>query len=340
MSVFGVDYAWARPSMAALHRAGAKFVCRYLSNDTTGKNLTRAEADRLTEAGLWIVVVWETTASRALDGRAAGEKDAKRAAEQAAACGMPGDRPIFFAVDFDATGAQQDEIHAYLDGAAGVLGRERIGLYAGYGPMKRAYDAGKITYGWQTYAWSGGRWDARAGLQQYRNEVKLDGADVDYDRSLTADFGQWRVGETPAEDEPLKILINLGSTKPTTVAAGARVSLVFDKEYSDPEGIHKDGAFPDWLPESSAFHVATLTLIVAGQAEGEKLKLMLTEYERDSNDRVRDLLGEDKVGNGTTLEYALSGIIWLSEKNKYRAEVQNHGTVPVTVEKAYLKIAR
>ena len=43
MAVFGVDYAWGRPGPAALKRAGAKFVCRYLSHDTTGKNLTRDE---------------------------------------------------------------------------------------------------------------------------------------------------------------------------------------------------------------------------------------------------------------------------------------------------------
>jgi hypothetical protein len=72
MAVFGVDYAWGRPGAAALKRAGAKFACRYLSHDTTGKNLTRAEADELSAAGLWLVVVWETTANRALDGRAAG----------------------------------------------------------------------------------------------------------------------------------------------------------------------------------------------------------------------------------------------------------------------------
>ncbi|GAA3216109.1 hypothetical protein GCM10010468_37960 [Actinocorallia longicatena] len=337
--MFGVDYAFSRPSVAALKRAGAKFACRYLSHSAS-KNLSRAEAVSLTAAGIWIVVVWETTAARALAGRAAGAQDARDAAAQAKSFGMPADRPIFFAVDFDATASQQDEIHAYLDGAAGVIGRDRIGLYAGYGPMKRAFDARKITYGWQTYAWSGGRWDERALLQQYRNGVDLDGADVDYDRAFGADYGQWKVGVSPAEDGPLKILINLGSTKAVTIAPGARVALVFDKEYDDPSGIHKDGAVADWLPKDTAYHVVTLSLVASGQADGEKLKPTITEYERDSNDRIKDLVGEDKVGNGTKVEYALSGLVYLNEKNKYRAEVQNFGTVPVTVEKAFLKIAR
>jgi hypothetical protein len=63
MSVFGVDYAWGRPSVSSLKNAGVKFAARYLSYDTTGKNLTRSEAAALSRAGIWIVVVWESIAS-------------------------------------------------------------------------------------------------------------------------------------------------------------------------------------------------------------------------------------------------------------------------------------
>ncbi|MGI8333923.1 glycoside hydrolase domain-containing protein [Actinomadura scrupuli] len=202
MSVFGIDYAWGRPSITALKNAGVKFVARYLSHDTSGKNLTADEARKLSDAGIWIVVVWETTASRALAGRAAGVADAKAAAAQAKACGMPSGRPIYFAVDFDATSSQQDEIHAYLDGAASVLGRGRIGVYAGYGPVRRAFNAKKITYAWQTYAWSGGNWDSRAQLQQYSNNHTVGGVDCDYDRAMKSDYGQWRVGVSPAPPPP------------------------------------------------------------------------------------------------------------------------------------------
>ncbi|WUI02023.1 DUF1906 domain-containing protein [Spirillospora sp. NBC_00431] len=197
MSVFGVDYAWGRPGAKALKRAGAKFACRYLSHDTTGKNLTRAEAEDLSDANIWLVVVWETTAKRPLDGRSAGVADAKDAAAQAKACGMPDGRPIYFAADWDASRGQQDEINAYLDGAASVIGRDRVGLYGGHGPVKRAFDAEKIKYGWQTYAWSGGKWDDRAQLQQYSNDHEINGVGVDYNRAVDDDYGQWRVGESP-----------------------------------------------------------------------------------------------------------------------------------------------
>lgn len=200
---FGVDYAWGRPSVASLKAAGVTFACRYLSHDTTGKNLDHAEAVTLSNAGIWLVVVWESTANRALAGYAAGVQDAKDAAAQANACGMPGDRPIFFAVDFDATSADQNAIAAYLDGAASVLGKGRTGLYGGYWPVKRALDGGHCDWAWQSYAWSGGNWDARAQLQQYSNDHTIGGVGLDYDRSTTSDYGQWKVGVSPVPPPPV-----------------------------------------------------------------------------------------------------------------------------------------
>lgn len=194
MTVYGVDYAWGRPGAAALIRAGKRFACRYLSHDTTGKNLDRQEARELSAAGLGIVCVWESTADRALDGRGAGADDAATAARQARSLGMPDDRPIYFAVDFDASPGQQGAINAYLDAAASVIGRDRVGIYGGYWPVSRALDAGKATWAWQTYAWSGGVWDHRAQLQQYSNDHVINGVGLDLDRATTADYGQWRIG--------------------------------------------------------------------------------------------------------------------------------------------------
>lgn len=198
---FGVDYAWGRPRIRALQTAGVQFACRYLSHDTTGKNLDRAEAQALSDAGIWVVVVWESTASRALDGYGAGAQDARDADSQAASCGMPPGRPIYFAVDFDAGGGDQAAIDSYLDGAASVLGHDRVGIYGGYYPVKRALDGGHATWGWQTYAWSGGQWDPRAQLQQYSNDHIIDGVGLDYDRATKDDYGQWRVGVSPVQED-------------------------------------------------------------------------------------------------------------------------------------------
>lgn len=187
----GIDYSWGRPRPSRIAEAGYTFVCRYVSWSTTGKNLTRSEADALRAAGLDIVVNWEYSADEALDGYAKGASNAQEAVRQAAACGMPSDRPIYFSVDFDATSGQQAAINSYFDGVASVIGRSRVGAYGGYHVIKRLFDAGKITWGWQTYAWSDGLWDSRAGLRQVQNGITVDGADCDKNEARKVDFGQW-----------------------------------------------------------------------------------------------------------------------------------------------------
>jgi nucleoid-associated protein YgaU len=189
----GVDYAWSHPGGAALKAAGKKFACRYLSTDTT-KNLTKTEANDLSANGVACVVVWETTADRALAGSAAGEADAKSAAAQATAAGMPAGCPIYFAVDFDATPEQQTPINAYLTGAASVLGKAGTGVYGGFYVVKRALDAGVCTFAWQTSAWSGGQWDARAHIRQGASAT-IGGASCDLDTAMVANYGQWTPGK-------------------------------------------------------------------------------------------------------------------------------------------------
>jgi hypothetical protein len=192
---YGVDYSWARPSPSSLHAQGYTFVARYLSYDTTGKNLSHAEADALIQAGLDIVSDWEEGATDALSGYALGAQEAHSAEQQALADGAPADRPIFFSVDFDATPGDQTAIDSYFDGVASVLGVARTGAYGGYYVIKRLFDAGKIKWGWQTYAWSGGQWDSRAQLRQTQNGIA--GGQFDLDEAVADDFGQWGTNKPP-----------------------------------------------------------------------------------------------------------------------------------------------
>lgn len=194
-SIPGVDYAWSHPGGAALEAAGKAFACRYLSPDST-KNITRTEADDLAAHGIWAVVVWEATTNRALGGKTAGIADAKTAVTQATAAGMPSSRPIYFAVDFDATAGQQAAINAYLDGAASVIGKSRVGIYGGYYPVKRALDAGHATWAWQTIAWSGGQWDPRAVIRQGAQKT-INGVSCDLNTATADDYGQWMPGKGP-----------------------------------------------------------------------------------------------------------------------------------------------
>lgn len=236
---FGVDYAWGRPGATALKNAGVKFAARYLSHDATGKNLTHTEAKALSDAGIALVVVWETIAKRALAGRAAGVADATAAAKQALDCGMPGGRPIYFAVDFDASSSQEGAITAYLQGAATVLTKARVGIYGGYSPVAHALDGKHCAWGWQTYAWSATRWHSGAQLQQYSNDHIINGVGLDYDRSTVADFGQWRLGGsvTPPPVHDPHPTLRQGDTGPAVVQLQQRLNA------HDHPGLKEDGDF-------------------------------------------------------------------------------------------------
>lgn len=191
---YGIDCAAHVPSVSALKAAGKDFVCRYLAPldaHNSWKVLRNDEAKALRTAGIDIVLVWESWANRALDGRKAGVNDAREAERQLSTLGAPEGTPVYFAVDFDAAPKHQPVIDAYLRGAASVLGSKRVGVYGGYYVVKRCLDARSAYYGWQTYAWSGGQWDARAHIQQYLNGQHIGGVNVDLDRAKHPDFGQW-----------------------------------------------------------------------------------------------------------------------------------------------------
>lgn len=181
----GVDYSFARPGGAALQAAGKRVAGRYLYHG--GKGIDRAEFDDLTAHGLDVFFIYEEDGRELLGGFAAGAACALRAESLRAANGLPV-RPVYFTADFDASEAQQSAINAALRGAASVIGANRVGFYGGYWPLKRAFDAGVIRYGFQTYAWSGGQWDPRAQVQQYSNGHNING-DVDLLRVVAADYG-------------------------------------------------------------------------------------------------------------------------------------------------------
>jgi len=192
----GVDYAWSHPGGAHLQSAGMKFACRYLSSDVK-KNLSRTEADDLAAHDVWSVVVWETTANRAGAGLAAGQADARTALVQARACGIPADRPIYFAVDYDAPAAA---VAAYFQGVASVLTPARTGVYGGYRVVKALLDSKTVRWAWQTVAWSAGKWDDRAVIRQLAATVKINGVSCDKDFAYAHDYGQWMPGKTPQEE--------------------------------------------------------------------------------------------------------------------------------------------
>lgn len=188
----GIDYSWARPTGAAIKAAGFDFVMRYVPfPGDQGKGLTVAELADLRANGLAVGLVFETTADRALAGADAGAADAKVCLAAQTLLGWPDSLPFYFAVDFDAQPAQFDAIDAYLRGAAGVLGGERVGVYGSYAVIEHCCWAKTASWLWQTYAWSSDRRFMVAHIYQYQNGQTLNGGAVDYNTAIDGDAGLW-----------------------------------------------------------------------------------------------------------------------------------------------------
>jgi Domain of unknown function (DUF1906) len=199
MMLEGVDYSSSRPGGAALAAAGKYFACRYVPYGGFSKGLNRAELDDLRAHGIAVALVWEQVTSRALQGAAAGTADALTSQAAVVSLGFPPTTPIYFAVDFAGTLAQQPAINQYLSGAASVIGKARVGVYGSYDVLNRCRANGTAAWFWQTYAWSGGAIASYAHLYQYHNGANVNGS-VDLCRAMQANYGQWDApGMTPPE---------------------------------------------------------------------------------------------------------------------------------------------
>lgn len=197
----GLDYSAGRPSAAQIRAAGYSFVVRYLDNGLgSGRiNINAAEFAELTAGGVAVALVWETQATRASAGQAAGAADAAAAKQAARDIGADG-WPIYLAVDFDTPDyapktsdplAKLGPVGAYLQGARSVLPLERCGVYGSFYVVSRALDAGGlVSLAWQTLAWSGGQTDPRANLIQRLGTVLVGGVGCDVNEARTAQFGQ------------------------------------------------------------------------------------------------------------------------------------------------------
>lgn len=187
----GVDYAFSNPSPTGLAAAGKRFAMRYVGPGTSPKHLTVPEADALKRAGLSLVTLVEGATGDPRGGYSVGVSHARSALAMLRARGFPTNRPMYFAIDFDASGVGWPAAREYLRGAGSVIGAELVGVYGEYDVMAWAARDRVAAWFFQTYAWSGGRWYAGNHVEQYRNGVGLAGGTVDLCRSRQSDFGQW-----------------------------------------------------------------------------------------------------------------------------------------------------
>lgn len=197
----GIDFSVGNGiTPAEIKKAGYQFVCRYLSGGFP-KDITAPELQGYLDAGLPVIFVWEVFGL--MPDRNQGIADAQNAQAELdnLAAALNNDAVKTAKVFFAADSATPGHVVDYMSGVCAVIGKERAGIYGDYNSCKLAFEHGVTSYGWQTLAWSDGRWEVHTLLRQVRNDIQVGPAQCDLDEAaywfsgkiLTAkdDFGQF-----------------------------------------------------------------------------------------------------------------------------------------------------
>jgi Domain of unknown function (DUF1906) len=177
--VYGADYSAGELSPAELNRFTTydlRFLIRYIGYPDNPKCISHYPGayEELTRSGRTVLLVIENEPDDPAGGYDSGMAMARRALEDAASVGYPASLPIFFCADgwLAFTGIPVATAMAYLDGAASVAGRRRVGAYGFRDFIQAAKagghaewlwlcgsapDDGELAQGWpHFYQWNGG----------------------------------------------------------------------------------------------------------------------------------------------------------------------------------------
>lgn len=256
MPEYMLDCSWARHGWPAVKAAGFSTVSLYLSNDPS-KNCKPKDVADLFAAGLTLLLNWESTAGRPLQGNGAGVQDGQRANAQADALGYPKTAAIYYSCDTDPGQVVNQAIIEYYRGLAGS-GRP-IGVYGGAGLVKQLLAAGLVKFGWVANAtsWDHGVSNAGAHLQQHyhtRNQLSTPAGwglnDYDENLILQSNFGQWgahEVQKVPKED--ILYIIRRKSDGAESVTNGET-----KRHIASPD----DAAFLVWIAGANGIKLTTV----------------------------------------------------------------------------------
>jgi Rv2525c-like, glycoside hydrolase-like domain len=161
-------------AIACLKQEGYAFVARYYSGSPNShKNLTAAEAQLISAAGIQLVAVFENNStSLPYCTVARGQKDATEALGMAAEIGQPHGTAIYFTVDYDASssdiaGAITQYMHAVK---SGIGGKYAIGIYGSGAVCAAMLKAGLAEFAWlsQSMGFNGSatfsNWNIKQGM--------------------------------------------------------------------------------------------------------------------------------------------------------------------------------
>ena len=157
MSYQGFDTSQRITSAQAKNAAaqGLTFACRYIGPESWGKTITKTEANALLDAGLSILLCYETVAARMKGGAPAGSEDGALALQYATELGVPEGTVIYFACDFDVQQSELPTCEEYINAARIALGRRyEVGIYGPERIVAYMSEKGVCRYFWQCVAWS------------------------------------------------------------------------------------------------------------------------------------------------------------------------------------------
>ena len=145
---YGADYSAGELSPAELDRFTTydlRFLLRYIGWPDNPKCISHYPGayQKLADSGRVVLLVAEQGTTDPAGGHDAGIAMAQRAQDDAASVGYPDSLPIFFCADgwLALNDIPVDTAMSYLDGAASVLGKHRIGAY-GFRDFIQAAKAG------------------------------------------------------------------------------------------------------------------------------------------------------------------------------------------------------
>lgn len=193
----GIDTAAKISAKAAkiLRSEGVSFAARYLvpnAGNTAWKALTAAEAKDLRDAGLAIMLCWETTANRMAGGYDVGQVDGAAAKRLAEGMGIPSDTVIYFAADYNVPESDYASVYDYLYAATVSAFPYNVGLYGSENIVREMDERRACLYFWQCvggstqflpcakviqYQWQGGD-EAMALASKVGFAVDLDSAET------------------------------------------------------------------------------------------------------------------------------------------------------------------
>ena len=193
----GIDTAAKISARAAktLRSEGFSFVARYLVPNTGGtawKALTAAEAADIRDAGLAILLCWETTADRMKGGYDVGHVDGAAARQLAQDMGIPAGTVVYFAADYAVPESDYEAVYQYLYAASHSVYPYRAGLYGSENIVGAMNERQVVGHFWQCvggsneflpcartiqYEWQGGP-NAKALAAKVRFAVDLDSAET------------------------------------------------------------------------------------------------------------------------------------------------------------------